>query len=100
MLCLELRKNGVEIARELDIDLLLLDRRKLIPARLAPVAVVIPLEKRNVVLGEELVEEAVDIGVHIGPGKVEHELIALLGTRTAGEIQHPVRMLSIEIGVG
>ena len=38
--------------------------------------------------------------MHVGAGQVEHQLVALLGARTAGEVQHPVRMRAIEVGVG
>ena len=78
----QLGENSVEVARELDIDFLLLRGRKLVPAGLAPVAVVVPLEKGDVVFGEQLVEEAEDVVAHIGAGEIEHQLVALL--RLAG----------------
>jgi hypothetical protein len=34
------------------------------------------------------------------PREIEHQLSALLGTRAAGKIQDPVRMLPVEIGIG
>ena len=51
-------ENAVEIAGELDVDALLLRRGQLVPARLAPVAVVVPLEEGDVVFGHQLVEKA------------------------------------------
>ena len=82
-----------------DVDLLLLVGRDGGPAGLGPVAVVIPLEKGDVVLGEQLVEEAEDVLAHIGAGEVEDELIAAFGARAAGEVEHPVGMLAVEIAV-
>src|SRR5665213_2114113 len=100
MLCAQLREDGIEVADEVDVDFFLVFRSDRGPARLGPVAVVVPFEKRNVVLIEKLIEEAVDVGAHVGAGKIEHQLIAPFGARTAGEVQYPIGMLAVKIAVG
>ena len=38
-----------------------------------------------------------DVIAHVLTGQVEHQLVALLSARAAGEVQHPVGMLAVEI---
>ena len=96
----EIGEDGIEIADEFDVDALLFVDGNGIPAGLGPVAVVIPLEKGNIVFREEFVEEAFDVVAHIGASEVEDELIAGFGARASGKIQDPFGMLAIEVGIG
>src|SRR5271168_4333963 len=100
MLFAQVRENRIEIADEGDVDALLLVDGNLIPAGLGPVAVVIPLEEGDIVFGEQLIEEGFDVVAHIGTSEVEHELVARFRTRASGEIQNPLGMLAIEVGIG
>ena len=65
------------------VDLLLLFRGDRGPSGLRPVAVVIPLEEGDLVVGEELVEEVEDVFANVGAREVEEQLVAALGARDA-----------------
>src|SRR5271166_4815208 len=100
MLLAQIGEDRIKITNELHVNFALFIGGKLIPARLRPIAVVIPLEKGDIVFGEELVEKALDVVAHIGASELKNKLVALLGTRASGKIQNPIGMLAIEIGIG
>src|SRR5450631_508785 len=99
MLLPQVCQDAVKIADEFDIDALLLIDGNLIPTRLRPVAVVVPLEKSNIVFAEQLVEKSRDVVAHIRTSEVEDELVARLRTRASGKIQDPVGMFAVQVGI-
>ena len=65
MLPAEVPQDRIQVTDKFHVHALLLVSRNLIPARLGPVAVIVPLEKRNIVLRQQLVEKSLDVIAHI-----------------------------------
>src|SRR6185437_6401389 len=91
----QLGKNGIKVANEINVDILLPVGSDGRPTRFRPVAVVVPFQKRNIVIREQLVKRMEDVSAHVGPGEVQDELISFLGARTTREVQNPVRMFAV-----
>ncbi len=99
MLCAQLRKDGIQVLDVVDVDPFLVLRSNCGPTGFGPVAVVVPLEKGNVIFIEQLVQKLEYIFADIRPGEVKHELIASFASWSAGEVQYPVRVFAIQIAV-
>ena len=64
------------------------------------VAVHVPLDEGDVVVAEQRVEATEHLGVGIGVGEVEHELVAGEHRLVAGVDQRPLRVGAVEVAVG
>ena len=64
------------------------------------VAVVVPLEVPDRVLGEQGVEPLEDVRVRLGDGEVEHLLVACLPGQPRRHAQDPVGVRAGQVGVG
>src|SRR5580704_559530 len=99
MLCAQLRKDGIQVLDVVDVDPFLVLRSNCGPTGFGPVAVVVPLEKGNVIFIEQLDQKLEYIFADIRPSEVKHELIASFAAWSAGEVQYPVRVFTIQIAV-
>ena len=95
----QLVHDVVHIPDELDVDLFLLVERNRVPAGIRPVAVVVPLEKGDVVFAHQLVQPAEDVVFYVRTREVEQQLLATFGAWTTGEVHRPVRVFAVEVGV-
>src|SRR6201996_4829466 len=93
-------EDGIEILNVGDVNLFLVSDGHGVPTGLRPVAVVVPLEKIDVVVRDQLVEPVIDVLHHVGTGEVQQKLIAAFRARAAGEVHGPLGMLAVEIAVG
>ena len=85
------------------IDRTRLPRRRRAPQRIAgerEVAVHVPLDVGDRVVLEHGIDAAEQVAAHLGPRKIENELIAREEQGTAFHLQHPVRMRAEEFGRG
>lgn len=73
---------------EVNVDSFLLFGRELIPASFAVVAVVVLLEKCNVVFGEKTVKNIQHIIADIGACQVEYQLISLFRSKPVEEVEN------------
>src|SRR5699024_6997672 len=64
------------------------------------VAVHVPLDVGDVVLGQQAVEEIVKVVYHLGPAQVKDQLAAAGGRGPARDGQGPVGVGGVEGGVG
>ena len=69
------------------------------PAGFADIAIHVPLDEVDGVLAEQLVEHADKVILHIGAPDVEHRLVAPERLFAAREMDDPVGVGAIEIGV-
>src|SRR5882762_2975129 len=92
--------NVVNILREPHPYIFLLCGRSFRPSRFSEIAVVVPLQEGDVILGNEFIEPMKHVITHIVTPQVEHKLVSRFGPRTAFKVHRPVGMFSIEIAVG
>ena len=69
------------------------------PARLGERPVHVPLDELDVVLRQQAVQRREHPVRHVGPGQVQHQLVAVLRPGAAGEVVHPVRVRPVEVAV-
>ena len=69
-------------------------------AGLEQVAVVVPLDVVDGVLGQDLVDPVPQVVPHVGVGQVQHVLVAVLQRLPPLGGEDPVGVLAVEVGVG
>ena len=70
-----------------------------VPSRLRPVPVVVPLQKRDVVLRHQLVQPGEGVLLHVVARQVQQQLVPRLRVLTIGKLHRPLRMRPVEIAV-
>ena len=69
-------------------------------AGLQQVAVVVPLHRVDRVRRQHRADLLEDVLAHLGPGQVEHQLVALQQRHPVAGREDPVGVLAVEVGVG
>ena len=64
------------------------------------VAVVVPFQVFDGVSGQQRRDLAEQVIRRLGPGDVQHQLVACTQQRPAGQLQRPIRMSTVELAVG
>ena len=60
-------------------------------SRLGGIAVHVPLDEVDRISGQKPLQRRVDVLYHLAAPEIQNQLVAPLGARPAGEVQHPVR---------
>ncbi len=66
---------------------------------LRDIAVHVPLDEVDGVLAQQVIQSVIDGRNYLRSPEVQDKLPAGFGARAAGEVQHPVRMLAVQVGV-